>query len=642
MRLICGIFYLDGMDAREDLLRAMAAQMNVSRLPPSLCLWRDGPIGLGVLDFSGRAALPESSGSTMAADVRLDEPDVLRLMLGGSAHGTEDSLLLSVIEKFGSSGLDLVLGDFAFASWNRSTQRLTCGRDAFGIRPLAYVYQPGKLFAFSSFPKALHGCGIVPKKIDEDAVAHRIIRAYRTNDCLVAGINRLPPAHSIQVSREGVSLARYWQLDRAAVGSRKCSPDDAAREMRRLVDEAVHCRLPRRGETGAHLSGGLDSSAVAVLAARKLREEGHTLHAYSFLDRQRNDFKIDDETEFVKAVVEQEGDIDWTPIRPSAGLACSKPMDVDKMTLLCPDAPENAACARAEERCVSVVLSGWGGDEGATFNGRGTFAELFLRGRWRTLVREVLALKRERGWSVPQILRAEIISYLTPQGVINLVNQIRGRDVDPRTLFSQSLSPYARRRLAASRTKGLSMAPDGRENRWRLMTWTHLAERAEVWAHIGARHGVAFAFPLLDRRVVEFSLSLPSELFLRGGFRRRVFRDAMIDVLPESVRLRHQKYQSFPGMIVDVAERKNEFLARIDTFAQNESVSRMINLTLLRQQVEAFPPPERLREELRGSDNSTSRAAMYVALDTFAAAEYLAQHCDQVSTEHGSSILPWP
>ena len=67
------------------------------------------------------------------------------------------------------------------------------------------------------------------------------------------------------------------------------------------------------------------------------------------------------------------------------------------------------------------------------------------------------------------------------------------------------------------------MAADGRENRWRLMTSPHIAERAEDWAQTGARHGLAFVFPLLDRRVVEFALSLPSELFLRGGFRRRPF-----------------------------------------------------------------------------------------------------------------------
>jgi asparagine synthase (glutamine-hydrolysing) len=629
MRLICGIFHLDGTDAREGLLRAMAAQMDIPRLHPSLRLWRDGPIGLATLDFCVGSmpapALPQSGDWTMAADVRLDEPEVLRRTLDANVQSSEDSLLLSVLQKFGPSGLDRVLGDFAFASWNRSTHRLTCGCDVFGIRPFAFMYQPGKMFAFSSLAKALHGSGIVPRKIDEDALARRIIRAVRSDDCLVAGINRLPPAHFLDVSREGVSLARYWQLDRGAVGSRKCSSKDAARELRRLLGEAVHCRLPRAGETGAHLSGGLDSSAIAVLAARELREQGRTLHAYSFLDRQRNDITLEDETEFVKAVLEQEHDIDWTPIRPPKGLfTCDGPMDADNMTSLSADEPENAVCARAEEQRVGLVLSGWGGDEGATFNGRGALAELFLRGRWRTLASEVLALRRERGWSVPHILHCEIISYLSP-GMIDFVKWVIGRDADVRTLRRQSLSTSARRRLCASRTEELSMAPDGRENRWRLMTSPHISQRAEIWAQTGARYGLAFAFPLLDRRVVEFSLSLPSELFLRGGFRRRVFRDAMADVLPECARLRHLKYQPFPSSILELAESKNELLARIEIFEKNESVSRMIDLALLRRQVEAFPLPEQLREQMRGGDNPAPRA-MVAASGTLVAAEYLARH----------------
>jgi asparagine synthase (glutamine-hydrolysing) len=170
------------------------------------------------------------------------------------------------------------------------------------------------------------------------------------------------------------------------------------------------------------------------------------------------------------------------------------------------------------------------------------------------------------------------------------------------------------------------MAPDGRENRWRLMTSPHIAMRAEVWAQTGARYGVAFAFPLLDRRVVEFSLSLSSDLFLRGGFRRRPFRDAMVDVLPASVRLRHQKYQPFPSILLDLVESKDKLLARIEAYGQNESVRRMIDLAHLRRLVEAFPPPERVREELGRGDNPTAATSLIAAARALAAAAYLEQH----------------
>jgi asparagine synthase (glutamine-hydrolysing) len=640
MRLICGLFHLDGASTNEDLLRAMAAQMAMPGLSPSLRIWQEGPVGFAILDFSLRGApapaLPEVADSIMAADVRLDEPFALAGRLGCDTSKGEDALLLTMLERFGPFALDQVLGDFAFASWKKDDQRLLCARDALGIRPLAYIHKPGELFAFASFPKALHGAGIVPKKVDEEALTRRIVRNSRHDDSLIVGIKRLPPAHIIEISHEGFSLARYWQLDRNAIGTRKCSPEEAARELRRLLDEAVNCRLPRTGEIGAHLSGGLDSSVITVLAARRLREQGRALHAYSFLDRQRNDITLEDETEFVKSVVEQEGDIDWTPIRPRPSLYTpSEPVDVDNMTGLGAEVPGNAACACAQTQGVGLVLSGWGGDEGATFNGRGAFAELFLRGRWRTLAREVLALKRERGWSVPRILNNEIVSYLRPERVISFVKRVMGKDPGLQNLIRQSLSTSARQRAAASVAEELRMAPDGRENRWRLMTSPHIAQGAEVWAQTGARYGLAFAFPLLDRRVVEFSFSLPSELFLRGGFRRRPFRDAVVDVLPERIRLRHLKGQSFPSRLLDAAESKNEFLARIDAFEQNESVCRIINVSLLRRQIEAFPPPERLREEMRRGDNPTPATMMAAALHTFIVADYLEQHGKQASTAHG-------
>jgi asparagine synthase (glutamine-hydrolysing) len=643
MRLICGILCLNESEASEETLLAMAAQMNVARLRPSLGLWRDGPVGLAVLDFSARGAppfrLPERDSSVIAADVRLDEPNALRRSLEAAATAEEDDLLLAALRKHGPSGLDEISGDFAFASWDRSAQRLTCARDIFGVRPFAYVHVPGELFAFASFPKALHGSGVAPKTIDEEALARRIALVFRTDDTLIGGVRRLPPAHVLEVSRDGLSLEPYWRLDRAALGANRLPPQEAARELRRLVDEAVRRRLPRTGETGAHLSGGLDSSAISVLAARKLRDEGRRLHAYSFLDRQRNDIALEDETEFVEAVLAQEGDIDWTPIRPRAGvLDLGDPLDPDKMTSLDVESPENAVCARAEAQGVGLILSGWGGDEAATFSGRGIFAEMFLRGRWRALTREIHALELERGRSALQIVRSEIVAYVLPAGVVDVIKRIIGRDENAQALFRKSLSEGVRKRLEASRDEWLTMASDGRENRWRLITSPHIAERLEVWAQTGARHGIAFAFPLLDRRVVEFALSLPSELFLRDGFRRRPFRDAMLGVLPERVRLRHHKYMPFPGALIEFADHKDALLAKVDAYERNESVRRVIDLDAVRRLIETFPSPEQIREEMRNGKNPAAAPAMIVAGQALAAAEYLIQHGG--GAEDRTSVVP--
>lgn len=631
MRLICGLFHLDGSNASDNLLRSMALQLDVSRLRSSIRIWRDGPAGLSIIDFSRydapASALPESAGAVMAADVRLDKPLPLASTLS-CAPQADDALLLALLEHAGPSVLSQVLGDFAFASWNKTSQRLICARDIFGIRPFAYVHQPKKLFAFASFPKALYGTGIVPKTIDEEALARRIVRIFRHDDCAIAGIQRLPPAHYLEISREGISLNRYWQPERLARRTKHSSPEPAARELHRLLDEAVNCRLSRTAETGSHLSGGLDSSAIAVTAARQLREKGRVLHAYSFIDQRRSDIALEDETEFVKAVVEQEKYIDWTPIFPPTALpALEGAMDLDNMIPLAEEQPENAICMRAEKQGVDIILSGWGGDEAASFNGTGAFAEMFLRGRWRQLAREIAALKHECGRSVLQIFRSEVLSYLLPAALTAFARSIRRRRKnDSRALFHRILSAHARHRLCESTAKQSDMGPFAYPDRWQLVTSPHIAARAEVWAQFGARHGLAFSFPLLDRRVVEFSLSLPADLFIRGGFRRRLFRDAMTDVLPAAVRLRHEKYLPFPARLLDLAERKTNLLAKIDGYAQNTCVCRMLDLPYLREQVEAFPSPERLREEMRGNKFPAVARFMIAAMQGLRAAAYLEQH----------------
>jgi asparagine synthase (glutamine-hydrolysing) len=648
MRLVCGLVRFDGAGAAYELLHAMVAQMSGSRRPSQMIVWNDHAVALALLDFSGRgevpSALPERDGMLMAADVRLDDPTALQQSIGTFGSMPEDMLLLTFLKKCGPDDLGRILGDFAFASWDRKKQRLTCGRDVFGVRPLAYVHHPGKLFAFASLPQALHGSGIVAKKIDEEAVIRRVARVWCEHDSLIAGINRLPAAHYVEVSRNGFELRRYWQLDRIAIGTSDCTPQQAATKMRQLVGEAIRSRLPRAGEIGSHVSGGLDSSAIAVLAARQLREEGRTLHTYSFLDRQRNDILLTDETSFVDAVVRQEGDLDWTAIRPPAAVlpASGQTIDPDKMRSLAPDDPENAVCAAAEMQGVDIILSGWGGDEAATFNGQGTLAELFLRGRWRTLTREISALSRERGWPKSRIFRGQVLSNILhamlPAPALDFAKRVLGRNTDVylRTLLQRYLSPAARRRLAALPETPISLTADGRENRWRLINSPLVAERAEVWAQIGARHGLAFAFPLLDRRVVEFALSLPSELFLREGFRRRVFRDAMAGVLPDSVRLRHQKYQPFPGTFLDLADCRDELLDRIDRHAQNPRICNLIDIARLRRQVEAFPAAEQLREEMRGDENPTPPGEMLAALRILIVVEYLAQHGAEPKSPFGS------
>ncbi|MDO8678749.1 MAG: asparagine synthase-related protein [Acidobacteriota bacterium] len=556
----------------------------------------------------------------LAADVRLDEPDALARSLN-RAPSDDDALLLAAVSRWGAEAPRHVLGDYAFAAWDVKTRTLLCARDALGVRPLVYLHQPERLFAFASLPRAIHGADLIARRLDETALARRIMLTRRADDTLCQDVRRLPAAHVLEVSAGGVSVRPYWQLSRERAGTRRIAPEEAAQELRRLIDEAVRCRLPADGPVAAHLSGGLDSSAIAILAARRLRADHRAFLTYSFLARQSDGTPTEDETPFVGAVRTQEPDLAWMPIHaPPFDRGLAARMDVDRLLSIEADDPENAICAHAAAQGAHVVLSGWGGDEGPTFNGRGALAEGFLRGRWRYVAAELSALHRTRSWSFTAICRGEILSYLIPQPLMNAQRRLRRRPVS----FVDQLCPLVASARAASLggsdLETLGMGPDARENQMRLLSSPHLAERTENWASIGARYGMAFAFPMLDRRVLEFAVSLPSALFLRGGYRRRVFRDAMEGVLPEAIRWRHQKLMPLPDLLTMAAGHRDEILQYLDAVADHSRVRTLFDLDGVRAVAASLPSPDAVRA---GTADVTG---LIVVLHFLPAIAYLEQH----------------
>jgi asparagine synthase (glutamine-hydrolysing) len=150
---------------------------------------------------------------------------------------------------------------------------------------------------------------------------------------------------------------------------------------------------------------------------------------------------------------------------------------------------------------------------------------------------------------------------------------------------------------------------------------------------------------MLDRRVVEFSLSLPSAMFLRDGVQRRVFRDAMVGVLPEEVRVRSSKFIPFPGMLIDVAEARDEVLRQIGVWERSETVRRLIDLAELRRYVEALPSAERLRAELRGNYGSFPDLRPGALFHALSAAAWLMRYEDaQTASPERAAAAPlaWP
>ena len=623
MRLLCGIVTLDGSDLLPHRLQAMADGLRRSTAKAHCTLWHSGPAGLAVVDFDGtRPAddplLRQPSGSLLAADVRLDEPVDLGQSLGITGSSDAD-LTAAALDRWGREAPAKLLGDFALASWNAQTRELLLARDIAGVRPLVYHLAPRRHFLFASFPAGIHASGLLPRELNEAALIHSMYLSFSKVETWSRGVQALPPATTLQLRDGRIDVTTYWKPTRQP--RRHKNPAEAAEDLRTLLTRAVGSRLPGSGPVAAHLSGGLDSTAVAVLASRALRQQGRHLLAYSFLLTPEERLLEEDEMPYVQAALAQEPQIGWTPVYPmTPDRRLRSPLDVDAGFVLDDTDPENVVCQAASAAGASVILSGWGGDEAATFNGRGMLAHALRHGHWLYFAKEVQALRRQRGFALRNILLGEVAIPLVPESLERWLAQRRGRSAG--LLNKPDLiapGPFNREQQVRD---GLRVGSDLRKTQRALLSSGHLATRTAEWAGIGARYGLAFAFPLLDRRIQEFALALPPTAHVRDGWRRRPFRDAMEGILPARVQWRHDKLAPLPQTQAGMLGQKRAMLERTEELSKHGRVSTLFNMGAVRALLESLPENDG-NPSAANTDVSFVFACVSVALRY---AGYVAEH----------------
>ena len=166
-----------------------------------------------------------------------------------------------------------------------------------------------------------------------------------------------------------------------------------------------------------------------------------------------------------------------------------------------------------------MLLSGWGGDEGASFNGLGYDAETLLTGRWKRFS----ASARARNVGPLKLLAWTSLHLAYPNSPTYIRRRLRGQGPYRRRWF---IDPAFDRRTTP--LPALDPRPIGtRRIRNVLVQAGYVSARLEGWAASGARDDVEYRYPLLDRRVLEFALGLPSTCFRRGKWNRWLMRSAL-------------------------------------------------------------------------------------------------------------------
>lgn len=179
---------------------------------------------------------------------------------------TDTEVLLNLYIKHQSECINYIKGMFSFAIYNENENTLFCSRDRFGIKPFYYTIQ-NNIFYFASEIKALLPF-VKDKKIDINALQDYLSFQYVIGDkTLFDGIKQLMPAHTLQIKNNKIVIKKYWEI--------QYEPDVYHTKkyyietLRELFHESIKLQLGNEDNIGAYVSGGIDSSITAILAARE-------------------------------------------------------------------------------------------------------------------------------------------------------------------------------------------------------------------------------------------------------------------------------------------------------------------------------------------------------------------------------------
>lgn len=274
---LVGIVAPDGDLTPEDLDPALAALHH--RGPDGRGSWASpcrraalGHTRLAVIDPAGGAQPMHGERLHLVVNGEFYGYEAIRgrLAAEGCRFGSrsDSEIALHLWERYGARALDELRGEFAFAIWDQVRGELVAARDRFGVKPLFYARHRGRVLLASEVG-ALFAAG-VPPRWDPAALADHLVLCHPPDGSLFTGIRQLPPGCWMRTDGRTIRIERYWDLDHPRE-TELLSPgerDGHLVAVRDAVVDAVETRLRADVPVAHHLSGGLDSGAIAAVAAR--------------------------------------------------------------------------------------------------------------------------------------------------------------------------------------------------------------------------------------------------------------------------------------------------------------------------------------------------------------------------------------
>lgn len=527
------------------------------------------------------------SQTDAAAWARLDNREELAGKLDISLPDlktlSDTELILQSYLKWQENCIDHLIGDFVFFIHDRKRQKIFCGRDHMGVRPL-YYFLSDDVFVCATTLAAFLGLKCVPIRIRQQWVAEYLVNLSMSfEDSPYEGIKKLPPAHSLTVTAQQTQLRQYFNLSSTPELRLKDSRE-YVEAYRNALEIAIKCRLVTDYDIGSELSGGLDSSTVTAFAAKILGDSRTRLHTFAFAFSEM-------EPMYIQAVIDGCHLPDnHRIIQPNKGY--QEAMQRSLILLGCP-VEHNTAISHepfyqlAEKMKVRTLLSGFGGDEfSTTIHGYMVPMEMIVQKRYGKLFSLLPgnALGRFLRMAKMEWRRRKTQNFRAPAFNLRFHSSLKLRW--PHRIIREDLvKSYGLEarffNIARFDAGYVDLKKFILEKRWMPFVPT----RMENCTLMASGRRIEYRWPLLDVRLVKLFLSIPSEENFFRGMGRYLHRRAVDGVVPELVAWKQRKYMGSTNPDLQQNERDDSFGA----LCHHKRMEEFVDMEQLQQQIKDLP-----------------------------------------------------
>ncbi|HEV7682969.1 MAG TPA: asparagine synthase (glutamine-hydrolyzing) [Pyrinomonadaceae bacterium] len=567
---ICGIWEYGATGARVELSLVESMRDEMRHRGPDdegAAIFDDGRLGLGfrrlaIIDLSPAGNQPmrgcASKQVWIVFNGEIYNHAELRQGLEQRGHQyasrSDTETILHLYEERGLDFVNDIEGDFGIALWDAEREQLVLARDRIGVKPLYFYNQDGR-FIFASEIKAILRHPEVTREIDEESLYHYLtFLTTPAPQTLFHNIQKLPAGHMLVVKRDGsAELKQYWDA-LPGIAAEDRSAAEHQEEILRLLRDSIRKRMMSDVPFGVFLSGGVDSSANVALMSELMSQPVRT-YTVGFTDSDELN-----ELESARAVAKRFGtdhheviigQQDMQKFLPELIFHQDEPL-ADPVCV-----PLYYVSKLARETGTIVVQVGEGADE--IFAGYDWFRkyvrinELF----WQQAEKLPLSLRS----SLAALGKPLLETAFSKRKAIELVRRLGAGealfwggaivfDEDfKRRLLSGEMSARVNGLSSYSAVKGhLDQVAALRPNSDFAARMSYLELKLRLPELLLMRvdkitmaTSVEARVPFLDHHLVEYAMSLPLDLKIKGTSGKHILKQALEKVLPEDLLYRPKR-----------------------------------------------------------------------------------------------------